>query len=418
MKYETMDMLLSICREIGTPIYAYDMSNIRDQIDLLKCSLPEKIKIFYSVKANPNLGIVSFIRSYIDGFEVSSEGELFIALKAGVSPERIIFSGPGKTIVEIEYAIEESIGCIVAESERELKIINDIASHKGKSVNVALRINPIFESIGARIKMGGASKQFGIDEELVQSILNKLNEYNHIDVVGIQVYMGTQILDENRIVENSRKILEVAKKIADLNKFAMKFIDFGGGFGIPYFKGEKYLDMHILSKGFQQLFDEYKSFFISNHTKIAVESGRYIMAESGYFMTRVLYKKKSRGKTFLIVDGGSNFHSAAAGIGRFVRNNFPVDVLKVEDYRNTEFVDIVGPLCTSTDILAQNVEIPICKEGDIIVFPKSGAYGLSASMTGFLSHPRPAEVLFNEKSYHIVGEKGNRDDFTRGQKQL
>mgnify|MGYP000952633583 CR=1 FL=1 len=362
------------------------------------------------------LGVLSYIKPYVDGFEVSSEGELYTALKAGMPPERIIFTGPGKSTNEIQYAVDKSIGAIIAESAREVELINQIASCKGKTTEIFLRINPAFESAGARIKMSGASKQFGIDEELLPCILNKLQEYHHIKITGIQIYAGTQILEENVIVDNTERILEIAANIMRLNRFDMRFIDVGGGFGIPYFSGEKQLDMCALKKGLQNVFDCNQSLLSSNDIKILVESGRYIMADSGYFLTKVLYRKLSRGKTFLIVDGGANFHSAAAGIGRFIRNSFPVDILTVNERRATETVDIVGPLCTPTDVLAQNVELPVCQKGDIIVFPKSGAYGLSASMTGFISHPQPAEVLFDNKNYYIVGEKGSRKDFIRGQK--
>lgn len=414
MPIKSKERLLSICREVGTPLYAYDKDMIRNQIEKLRFALPEGLQIYYSMKANPNLSVVTFINKYADGVEVSSEGELSTAMEAGTNPENIIFVGPGKIKAEIEYSLDESIGCIAAESERELEIIDEIAACKQINVNAVLRINAANELKNARIKMGGASKQFGVDEELVPEILGRCGKLKNVQIIGVHLYMGTQILSADVLVASFENNLKLARDCSKYMKSELKLIDFGGGFGIPYFKGEQELDMNVVKTGLQDLFSR-NARHLKNIRMIS-ESGRYIIAECGYFLTKVLYKKHSRGKTYLIVDGGSNFHSAAAGIGRFVRDNFPMTVLTEREGVPAEIVDVVGPLCTPTDVLAQNIELEYAEEGDIIAVFKSGAYGLSASNAGFLSHPKPAEVMFDEKGFHVVSEYGNRKDFIRGQK--
>lgn len=404
-------LLVSLAKKYGTPLYAYDSSVIEEKIKLLKDCLPKEMNILYSMKANPNHGIISHIQSQLFGVEVASEGELCTAIRIGVKPENIIFVGPGKTEDELEFAVSNNILTIVAESELEIQRIDDISKRYDKKTHVSIRINPLKELSGARIKMGGTAKQFGFDEELVGGVFERTRSLKNVDIAGIHVYMGTQVLDANVLIENFKNIFEIAKNIELNHNVKLNFIDFGGGFGIPYFKDEVELDLSILKDGLHNVFEENRSFFDFNKLKLFVESGRFLVAESGYYLTKILYKKYSRNKAFLITDGGSNHHSSAAGIGRFVRHNFPLTILDKQDSNITENVDVVGPLCTPTDVLAQNVDLPFAKEGDIVAILKSGAYGITASMSDFLSHTKPAEVIFNKDKHYLVGKKGTRDSF-------
>lgn len=419
MENSLSDALLhEMSLKYGTPLYVYDSSKIISQIKKLREILPDFMKILYSIKANPSLGIVSYIERYIDGVEVSSEGELFIALSAGLSPDKIIFVGPGKTESELEYAVKENIYCIVTESMEEINYINKISSLNNKVTNIAIRINPIKEIKSSRIKMGGNSKQFGFDEEKITPVLEKIKICKNIKLVGMHVYGGTQNLDEDMLINYFSNVLETARNIKLSLNSCLDFIDFGGGFGIPYFNGEKELNTEKLKKEFRRVFDDNSKYFNFNNMKLYIESGRYLLAESGYFLTKVLYKKMSRGKTYLIVDGGSNNHSSAAGIGRFVRHNFPAFVLNKQGSICKETVDVVGPLCTSTDILLQDVELQECEAGDVIVLPKSGAYGFSASMLNFLSHRKPAEIFTSDGEDFVIREREKKEDIIVGQKKI
>ncbi len=409
---KTTTRLLYLVEKYDTPLYAYNFEKVKKQISTLKQILPTEIDVFYSMKANPNFKLISEIKNNVNGIEVASDGELYCALKAGVCSEQIIFVGPGKTQEELAYAIDSNILSIIVESQRELEIINEISKKQGKVTNVAVRVNPAKESHGARIKMGGVSKQFGIDEECVGEIFSKTKKYTNTCINGIHVYMGTQILDANLLADNFSNILDIAKEIEKEYSVKLSFIDFGGGLGIPYFNGEQPLDLEILRKKLVEIINVNSQHFDFTQIKMILESGRFIIAESGYFLTKILYKKKSRNKTYLITDGGSNVHSSAAGIGRFVRHNFPINILNRSGVnKDIEKVDIVGPLCTPTDVLGQNVELPVSEEGDIVVILNSGAYGLSASLINFLSHSKPAEVLFEEDNDFLIRSRGKREDF-------
>lgn len=398
-----------------TPLYVYDFSKIRTQIERLKSTLPPKFQVFYSIKANPSIGLLSYIKEHVSGAEVSSEGELHLAMRAGVPVEKIIFVGPGKTEEELKYAIENDILSIVVESFSELDKIDYISGQLNRKMRISVRVNPKFEVTGARIKMGGSAKQFGIDEERLEEFVKKAGKCKNIVLEGLHVYMGTQVLDAGVLLENFKNILALALMIENSYGVHLKLIDFGGGFGIPYFPGEKELNLSLLGEGLREMFYSYSEKIDFNSMNLIVESGRFLVAESGIFLTKVLYRKDSRGKVFIITDGGSNNHASAAGIGRFIRHNFPIEVVGKQNCNEKEVVNIVGPLCTPTDILAQDVELPIIKEGDVIAVLKSGAYGLSASMKDFLSHPVPAEVLIDGDRHWLIRRRGTREDFLAGQ---
>ena len=410
--------LLNMCNIYGTPLYVYDLNVVNKHINILYKTLPKEVKVFYSLKANPSMNLLRSFSNNISGAEVSSEGELYTALKSGISADKIIFVGPGKSEFELTYAIENKILSIVVESFSELDKVNHMSSKIGSISRIAVRVNPKSPVDGARIKMGGSSKQFGIDEELLDEFIRKVHNSKNVILEGLHIYMGTQILDSETLVKNFQTVFAVAKKMQHNLSVDLKLIDFGGGFGIPYFKGDRALDMAGLENGLKEVFEDNKRYFDYKAMNIIVESGRFVVAESGYYLTKVICKKHSRGKTFIITDGGSNNHSSAAGIGRFARNNFPVEVIRKSEPSNTydkEIVDIAGPLCTPTDILAQRIELPVVNEGDIICIPKSGAYGLSASMKDFLSHPHPAEVLIDGSKHKLIRRRGTKEDLLAGQ---
>ncbi|MDI9216426.1 diaminopimelate decarboxylase [Clostridium tertium] len=397
----------------GTPLYVYDFEIIVNNIEKLRKAFSDKFDIFYSMKCNPNLGLLKRIKDNVNGIEVASAGELFLAINSGIKANKIIFVGPGKTDKELKYAIDLNILAIIAESFEELKIIDDLSRLSNKKTTVAIRINPKMELSGARIKMGGVARQFGIDEENIDSTMEFIKNMKNISLGGIHVYIGTQILQENTIIDNMKNIIRITNEIREKHGIELKFIDFGGGLGVPYFNGELPLNMNALKKGLDKIFQENK--LNLNGMKLIIESGRYLVADAGTYLTKVLYKKVSRGKTFIITDGGSNNHSAAAGLGRFIRNNFPITKLNKSVKNSTQVVDIVGTLCTPTDVLASNIELPEIERGDILAIEKSGAYGLTASPIGFISHQNPAEILIDGSEHYIVRERGTMEDLLIGQ---
>lgn len=380
------ELLVTLAKKYGTPLYVYDSLQLISNIESIRKGIGTKPKLFYSVKANPNRHLLKLISKYVDGMEVCSIGEFIAAQEAGVDPERMIYVGPGKREKELKIVIEQNIGCIIVESIQELECINKLAEKK--KVRVALRINPKVPVIGERLNMAGASTQFGMDEESIFHILRN-KEYENITVEGVHFYFGTQQLDGIILNQQFMYAIAIFKKIIEM--VPIKFVDFGGGFGVPYYENEKTFDFELLREWREvihsSLFDRYEVF---------IESGRYIMANCGYFLTTVLYTKQINNKKYAIVDGGLNNHFSLACIGRLLKREFPVTV--INDSREAEKVSIVGPLCTPVDSIATNVELPIIKPQDIIVIKNSGAYGYTYSPQLFLSHPTPMELLINSKN--------------------
>jgi len=394
---------------INTPAYFYHTHEIDSQIKSLRRLLTDRFRLYYSVKANPNPALVSYIYQAADGVEVASEGELYLALQAKVKPCNILFIGPGKKKEEIRFAIERRIKAIVAESWEELLLIQSVSKQVDVYTSVALRINPAAKNIPGRLKMGGGASPFGIDEELIPEIIAGIQALDHIRLIGLQVYLGTQVLDEAQLVGNFAMIGKLAMGVNAMH--TLEFIDFGGGFGIPYYKNDRDLDLHRASRDMHTLLAGWKSQKVLEHCEWIAESGRFIVAESGILLTRVLYKKKSRGSIYVVLDGGSNIHAAAAGIGRFARHNFPVTAIQQVASDEMENVQIVGPLCTPTDVIVQDAMLPVLRKGDYVVIQKSGAYGMTSSPVHFLGHALPGEWLLGEGgAYSVIRKKGERED--------
>jgi diaminopimelate decarboxylase len=403
-----------ITQKYGTPLYVYDGDKILSQFQKLKSIIPEGFEIFYSMKANPLLGICQLFKDLNSSIEVASSGELYTALAAGFSPDKIIFTSPGKSYDELEYAVNEKIYSINVESIAEAQIINQIAAKKNQQVNISIRINPDFDVPGSSIKMAGVPTQFGIDEINLSEVFDSLLLLPNLNIIGIHIYTGTQALSAQNILLSMEQIISLALELSENYKFPLKFLDIGGGFGIPYFRGESDLSLECLKEGFCQIWDKFKERLAQ--TQVAVESGRFLMAESGLYLVKVLYKKECKGSKFIVCDGGSNQHASSAFLGRHIRSNFPMHVLHKSALE--EEVNVVGPLCTPTDILGQKVMLPAIVQGDVIAIEKSGAYGFTQSPGAFLSHPAPAEVIqYNEETY-ILRERGKKEDFMRGQNKL
>jgi len=406
--------LKDIAKTYGTPVYVYDGETIEQQYHLLKSCLPESFDIFYSVKSNPLLGVCQLMKTFGSNIEVASLGELHVALEAGFDPCNIIFTSPGKTYEDLEFAIDQGIFSINAESLEEVRIIHDIALLKGRKVPVSLRINPNFNINGAGLKMTGVPTQFGIDQTQVDEALNEIALMPQIEVLGFHIFSGSQMLEAGNIIKTVEEIFKLVIELSDAHSLKLKFLDLGGGFGIPYFNGEKELDTETLRSGMAELWAQYGERLAG--ARIGVESGRFLLAKAGVFLTKVLYVKESKGTTYVVCDGGSNHHSSAAFLGRYVRNNFPMFLLDKEG--EGKEVNVVGSLCTPTDVIGQRITLVDPQPGDLLIIDKSGAYGLTHSPVMFLSHVLPAEVLVYQGSVQALRERSHPADFLRGQHAL
>ncbi len=383
--------LLRLAQRVGrTPFYAYDRQLISDRVALLRSHLPAAVHIHYAMKANPMPAVVQHIANLVDGIDVASVGELRVALDTPISPSQISFAGPGKRDNELSCAIAAGI-TLNMESEQEMERIATIGQSLGICPIVAIRVNPDFELKSSGMKMSGGPKQFGVDAERVPSMLAEISKLG-LDFEGFHIFCGSQNLNAAAIQEAQEKTLELGLSLAEHAPRPIRMLNIGGGFGIPYFPGEKALDFISVSKNLHRLLDEKKQ-QLSN-TQVAIELGRYLVAEAGIYVCRVLERKISRGQVFLITDGGLNHHLAASGnFGQVIRKNYPVVVGNKIIGPERENVSVVGPLCTPLDLLADQIEMAKADVGDLIVVFQSGAYGLSASPTAFLNHPPPTEVL-------------------------
>ncbi|MBJ8030422.1 type III PLP-dependent enzyme [Bacillus cereus group sp. N21] len=402
-------VLLEKCVQYGTPMYVYDGDFLKSHYNCVRSQLNSAVDIFLSFKANSNASIASLFRSWGTGIEVASVGELKTALKVGYTPDNIIFSGPGKRENELAYAIEQNIYCIIVESIQELEKIATLAFEKEKKVSIGVRINPDSFKSGAKIKMGGVPRAFGIDESKIDEIFSFIATSNQLHFKGIHIYSGTQILQASSILDSFAYTINLAKEILEKFELTCEMINLGGGFGIPYFQNEKELDFKEVANGLNLLIMENKKIF--PRTRYILESGRYLLAESGAYLTGITYVKESKGEKFLVTDGGLHHHQAVTFRGRVIRNNYPMSLLKKSgELKGSETVSVVGPLCTPEDLIGRNVQLPVAEKGDVLCIQKSGAYGLSYSPCHFLGHPTPMELLFLEGRELIIREKGEPED--------
>lgn len=373
-----------------TPFYAYDRELLTRRVAELRAALPASIKLHYAMKANPMPAVVSHMARLVDGIDVASGGELRVALDSGADPHEISFAGPGKRHGELRQAVAAGI-LINIESFREVAELAAIRQATGLPARVAVRVNPDFELKGSGMKMGGGPKQFGVDAEQVPELLAEIGKAG-LAFEGFHLFAGSQNLRPEAIVEAQRKCFELALRLAESAPAPVKFLNLGGGFGIPYFPGEQHLDLSSIGANLAAIAAEAGEKM--PHAQIVIELGRYLVGEAGIYVTKVLDRKVSRGHVFLVVDGGLHHHLSASGnFGQVIRKNYPVAIGNRMDQPAAEAVSVVGPLCTPLDLLADKMNLAHAEPGDLVVIFQSGAYGATASPRGFLSQPDLLEVL-------------------------
>jgi diaminopimelate decarboxylase len=374
----------------GTPFYAYDRRLLTDRVGLLRRHLPREIKLHYAMKANPMPALVGHMASLVDGIDVASGGELRVALDTGMSAREISFAGPGKSHAELRQAVASGV-LLNVESVTELGLLRDIGRDLGLIVRVAIRVNPDFELKSSGMKMGGGAKPFGIDAAAVPAVLAEVRG-PHMAFEGFHIYCGSQNLRAESICDAQQKSYELALMLAAVAPVPPRVLNLGGGFGIPYFPGEQPLDVAPIGANLADL--AARAARDLPGAELTIELGRYLVGEAGVYVCRVVDRKTSRGQVFLVTDGGLHHHLAASGnFGQVLRKNYPVAIGNRIVGARRETASVVGPLCTPLDLLADRMELAEARPGDFVVLFQSGAYGLSASPTGFLSHPTPGEVL-------------------------
>ncbi|OYY66212.1 pyridoxal-dependent decarboxylase, exosortase A system-associated [Sphingomonas sp. 28-62-11] len=372
-----------------TPLFIYDFGIVAAQIAELRAALPAGVGIHYAVKANPFAPLVRAIAPLVDGLDIASAGELtLVSREAPGLP--VSFAGPGKRNDALAAAIIARVA-INLESAGEATRALALGDRLGITPRLAVRVNPSFELRGSGMRMGGRASPFGVDADAVPALVAMIQRAG-AEWRGLHIFAGSQTLDTAAIIDSQAATLALAGDLADRIGATPPLVNLGGGFGIPYFPGDRPVDVTAIGCA---LGDALASASASlTGASYAVELGRWLVGTCGVYLTRVIDRKESRGETFLVTDGGLHHQLAASGnFGTVVRRNYPVAVTHRMGEPAVDMVTVVGCLCTPLDRLADQVTLPQAEPGDVIAVFLAGAYGLSASPTAFLGHPLPMELL-------------------------
>ncbi len=371
-----------------TPLFVYDMAIIAARIARFRAAMPA-IDLHYAIKANPHADLLTAIAPLVDGLDVASSGELTKALV--VKPAASIsFAGPGKRDDELSAAITTG-ATLNVESEGEAARAFAIGDRLGRTPRMAVRVNPDIELRGSGMRMGGRASPFGVDAVRAATLVKAIVDAG-ADWRGFHIYAGSQALDPAAIVETQAATIALAARLSDEVGVAPPLINLGGGFGVPYFAGDVALDVERIGEALAEALASRPA--ILDGTRFAIELGRWLVAEAGVYLTRVVDVKQSQGETFVIVDGGLNHQLAASGnFGTVVRRNYPIAAAAQMGETTAETVSVVGPLCTPLDRLGDKIALPRAEVGDLIAIFMAGAYGASASPVAFLGHPPAIEIV-------------------------
>lgn len=398
--FETIDGELAVggvpltrlaARAGSTPFFAYDRAQLTDRVASIRAALPPRVHLSYAVKANPMPAIVQHLAGLVDRFDVASGNELRTALDTPLGPSRVSFAGPGKSDVELSQAVAAGV-TIELESAGEAQRMLRVADQLSIRPRAAIRVNPDFQVKGSGMRMGGGPQQFGVDSEKVPSLIADLSSAD-VELVGFHVFAGSQNLSADVLVEAQRKTAELVVRLSDSLPEPVRYVNIGGGLGIPYFANEKPLDLQRVGEGLHAILADVVEPALPQ-AQVVMELGRYIVGECGVYVTRVVDRKESRGQVFLVVDGGLHHQLAASGnFGQVIRRNYPLVIGNRVTEASTEVSSVVGCSCTPLDLLGDKVDLPHAEVGDLVTLFQAGAYGLTASPTAFLSHSEAVELV-------------------------
>jgi len=399
--------LRCIAEEVGTPAYVYSLATLRRHYRVFDQAFAEVPHIVcFSVKANSNLALLRVFAKEGGGFDIVSGGELFRALKAGADPRKIVFSGVGKKKAEIEYALSTGILMFNVESEEELVALNEIAGGIRKRAPISLRVNPdVDPQTHPYISTGMKKAKFGIDIKRSLETYRKAAALPHIDVVGVDCHIGSQLTSVTPFVDALAKVREYLDRVlaGEMKKEGaqIRYLDLGGGLGIHYHDETPPLP------------DEYARAIVQGleglNVTLILEPGRVIVGNAGILLTEVQYVKETETKNFVIVDGGMNDLIRPALYGSYQAIQ-PVAETETEKI----VADVVGPICESGDFFAKDREIGRPKRGDLLAIMSAGAYGFTMA-SNYNSHPKPPEVLVDGDKYYVVRKRETFDDLINGE---
>ncbi len=394
MNAQIQSVLRQVRTEFGTPSYVYFLDRMLSNIARVRDAFDGRFGISYAVKSNPNRELLKRFSSHVDTLDVSSGGELQRALDAGHPADRVTFSGPAKSREELELAVRVGCGEMVVESPNELDMLNELASASGVTMPIFLRINPATAPRHFGVNMAGKPSQFGIDEEDMPTVLGQLDTWPNLALRGFHIYSGTNCLNAEALAENFSIFIDLFTRFSEAADIHPHKLIFGSGFGIPYHDGDDTLDLAQVARLINPLIDDMRRNDRLADAKCMLEMGRYLIGPEGYLVSSVIAQKRSRGKNIRLLDTGFNGHLAAWGMmGTIIRRNWPIWNIDGDMNAARETYMLTGPLCTTIDTLADDLELPKLSRGDAIAIGSSGAYGMSSSPIRFISQPIPREVL-------------------------
>ena len=387
----------SIAKKYGTPAYCYSFNSLKENIHNFKKSFKSfSPLICFAIKSNSNLSLLREIKKFGLGADVVSIGELMIAIKAGINPKKIVFSGVGKTFNEIKYAIDKKILLINAESESEIVQIEKIAKLRRKKVQIGIRLNPNTDAKTlSQISTGKKENKFGINSKILIKLVDKYRNSKNIEIKCLSVHIGSQILDHKPY----EKMLVAIKKILDKINYKFEFIDLGGGMGISYEYNYKKLNYHKYNIAIKNFLKTYES-------KIIFEPGRAIIGNVGTLVSKIIYIKKSEKKNFVILDTAMNdlMRPALYGAKHRILPSLKSNKISKKIY------EFVGPICESTDKFSTLKKFKELKEKEVIVFCDVGAYGMSLS-SNYNLRPKPIELLIKGSKVKVIKLRQKHKDF-------
>lgn len=373
-----------------TPLFLYDSAMLTARVAEWRAAMPAEVQLHYAMKANPYAPLLVFMARLVDGFDVASGGELKAALASGMSAGDISFAGPGKRDRELEAAITSG-ATLNLESAGEADRALSIADHLGLTPSLAVRVNPDFDLKGSGMKMGGGAKPFGVDAAEVPALVRRLLNAG-ADWQGFHIFAGSQALDPAAIADTQAQTVALAARLANEIGATPPLVNLGGGMGVPYFPGDKPVDAIAVGNALAATLAARDPILAGS--RFAMELGRWLVAEAGVYLTRIVDRKTSHGETFLVTDGGLHHQLAASGnFGTVIRRNYPIAVAGRFGAEPDETVSVVGCLCTPLDRLGDQVALPRAEVGELIALFLAGAYGASASPASFLGQGPAREML-------------------------
>jgi diaminopimelate decarboxylase len=395
----------------GTPFYLYDADVVAARIAAVRSALDGRFGVYYAVKANPNLALLRALHATADGLDISSQGELEQARLAGFDPARLSFAGPGKTDDELRAAMTCGVGCISIESMRELAACARLARQSGLRASILVRVNPLLASRPFGLKMAGKAIQFGIEEEDLPAALQAIaNAGDALAFRGIHVYAGSQCFDAGGLVEGVANSLRIAREVEQRFGLACDVVNLGGGFGFAHTLADREFDLAAAAAPLCAV-EEQDRAERGSARRLVFELGRYLVADAGVYVTRVVSTKISRGVRFVVTDGGLHHHLAAAGtFGAALRTTFPL-VNVTRPGAAVARCNVAGPSCNPTDLLGVDVDIAAPVEGDLVAVLKSGSYGLTASPLLFLGRDTPVELLRHDGAVAVARRRRTMTEF-------